>query len=399
MEFVELGNYVNIITKGTTPTSLGKNFVENGIKFLRAQNVINGKVLLNDDILFIDGSTHNKELKRSQIQEGDVLLTIAGTIGRTAIVKNINEPLNCNQAVALIRLGKSDIDKDYLCKYLSSNSAQNQYNRGKVSATISNLSLTQIRKLKIPLPKLEIQKKIAAILDEADKIRTLNKELIIKYDALTQSLFLEMFGNPFAGENIEPLKENVKIIGGYAFKSKDFVKDGIPLIKIGTVNKGYFEIDNFSFLPKEFLEKYSKWIVRPNDILMSLTGTVGKNDYGNVEVSDSTFLEYFLNQRVAKLEPNNEKYLKGFLLGLFSNLKTKTMLTKISRGVRQANISNRDIENLQMIVPPLKMQKKYIDSIELIKNQKQQVQVAAQKSEDLFNSLLQKAFKGELVKE
>ena len=63
-----------------------------------------------------------------------------------------------------------------------------------------------------------------------------------------------------------------------------------------------------------------------------------------------------MNQRVAKLEPSNDVYLKDFLFGMFSNNKTKKELTKISRGVRQANISNRDIENLKMITPSVENQ-------------------------------------------
>lgn len=247
----------------------------------------------------------------------------------------------------------------------------------------------------VKLPPLPTQKKIAAILDEADSYRQKTKALIAKYDELTQSLFLDMFGDPLKGETTI-LKNNIRIIGGYAFKSKDFVKHGAPLIKIGTVNKGYFDVINFSYLPKTYLTTHEKWCVKPGDILMSLTGTVGKDDYGNVEIATNQFENYLLNQRVAKIEPSNEVYLKGFLLGLFSNTKTKGELTKISRGVRQANISNKDIENLKMITPSISKQQKYIDAVKSIEAQKAQAQEELEKAEELFGSLLQGAFKGEL---
>ena len=205
-----------------------------------------------------------------------------------------------------------------------------------------------------------------------------------------------MFGDQFKGD-VSPLKNNISIVGGYAFKSNDFIKEGLPLIKIGTVNKGYFEIDNFSFLPKSYLSKYLKWNVKSGDILMSLTGTVGKDDYGNVEKATDHYENYLLNQRVAKLEPSNDVYLKDFLFGMFSNNKTKKELTKISRGVRQANISNRDIENLKMITPSVENQKLYISAVASIEAQKAQAQASLAQAEDLFNSLLQRAFKGELT--
>lgn len=256
--------------------------------------------------------------------------------------------------------------------------------------------ISKYSKLQVRIPPLEEQKKIAAILDAADDYRKKTKALINKYDQLTQSLFLDMFGDPFKGE-VSPLKNNITVLGGYAFKSKDFIQVGLPLIKIGTVNKGYFEIDNFSFLPESYLSNYSKWNVRPGDILMSLTGTVGKDDYGNVEKATDHYENYLLNQRVAKLEPSNGIYLKEFLFGMFRNNKTKKELTKISRGVRQANISNRDIENLEMITPRIEDQKLYVSAISEIEKQKQQAEASLVKAEELFSSLLQRAFMGELT--
>ena len=264
------------------------------------------------------------------------------------------------------------------------------------ATTLPSLTKKDLLKIEIPLPPLDQQKKIAAILDAADAYRQKTKALIEKYDELTQSLFIDMFGDPFNGK-VCLLKSNITITGGYAFKSKDFVSEGVPLIKIGTVNKGYFDTDNFSYLPESYLSKYQKWVVKKGDVLMSLTGTVGKDDYGNVEEVTDYFDNYLLNQRVAKLEPSNNIYLKGFIFNMLKNIKTKNKLTKISRGVRQANISNRDIENLEMITPSIEEQKKYISAVANIEEQKAQAQASLAGAEDLFNSLLQRAFKGELT--
>jgi len=287
---------------------------------------------------------------------------------------------------------RDNIILEYLCYYLNYADLSLHIN----GATRGKLNQSALNKIKIPLPPLAEQKKIAAILDAADRLRQKDAQLIAKYNALSQSLFLDMFGDPFHGDTF-PLSANLDILGGYAFKSSDFVDTGIPLIKIGTVNKGYFDTNNFSFLPDSFSSQYSKWLVIEGDILMSLTGTVGKDDYGNVEQATGEYTEYFLNQRVAKISPVNDNYLPKFLFGLFSNNKTKKELTRISRGVRQANISNRDINALKMIKPPISEQEKYVNAIKTIEAQKQQAQAAQQQSGDLFNSLLQRAFKGELT--
>jgi type I restriction enzyme S subunit len=319
----------------------------------------------------------------------DILFSVRAPVGPTNI-NNINACIG--RGLAAIRC--NNIERNYLLHYLRGN--EDKIASLGSGSTFKAITIGTLKELKIPLPPLDQQKKIAAILDAADTYRQKTKALITKYDELTQSLFLDMFGDPFSGD-VTPLKDNISIVGGFAFKSRDFVNKGIPLIKIGTVNKGYFEIDNFSHLPVSFLPSHSKWIVKHGDILVSLTGTVGKDDYGNVEKATEEYENYFLNQRVAKLEPSNHVYLKEFIFGMFSNNKTKKELTKISRGVRQANISNKDIENLKMITPLIKDQKKYISAIATIEAQKTQAQASLVQAEDLFNSLLQKAFKGELV--
>ena len=359
-----------------------------------------------------DNSGGNKKLAKSNfLKDGDIAVVdqgkklIAGFYNDTSLAVKTQPPyvvfgdhtrafkyvdfpfIMGADGTKVLQPKKDNCETKYLYYFfLSINVPNTGYNR----------HFKYLKNLKIPLPQLDKQKKIAAILDAADAYRQKTKALIFKYDELTQSLFLNMFGDPFKGD-VSPLKNNISIVGGYAFKSNDFIKEGLPLIKIGTVNKGYFEIDNFSFLPKSYLSKYLKWNVKSGDILMSLTGTVGKDDYGNVEKATDHYENYLLNQRVAKLEPSNDVYLKDFLFGMFSNNKTKKELTKISRGVRQANISNRDIENLKMITPSVENQKLYISAVASIEAQKAQAQASLAQAEDLFNSLLQRAFKGELT--
>jgi len=257
--------------------------------------------------------------------------------------------------------------------------------------------ISRFSKQDIPLPPLKTQQEIVEILDAATALRDHTKKLLEEYDLLAQSIFLEMFGDPTTGETIE-LKDSLNILGGYAFKSKDFIEAGIPLVKIGTVNKGYFDLRSFSFLPESYLSKYEKWIIKPTDMLISLTGTVGKQDYGNIEMATDDYDQYFLNQRVAKLEVNDQ-YNTLFFFYMFLQIQVKNILTKISRGVRQANLSNNDILSLKLIKPNINLQNEFAEKIEIIEQQKALAKQELLESEDLFQALLQKAFKGELVEE
>ena len=169
-----------------------------------------------------------------------------------------------------------------------------------------------------------------------------------------------MFGAPEINPynwSIEPLSNRIKVIGGYAFKSELFSdSDGIPVLRIGNINSGVFKPVNLVFYQED--NNLNRYIMYPGDLVMSLTGTVGKDDYGNVCILDNSYYAYYLNQRNAKLElgAGIDKYYLSTLLK-FETIKKK--LTGISRGVRQANISNMDILNLQVPIPPINLQEKF----------------------------------------
>jgi len=392
---IELGKSVELVTKGTTPTSLSEKFTKSGIKFLRAQNVVDGKVLIDDDILFIDNETHNSKLKRSQIIKGDVLLTIAGTIGRTAIVE-IDEELNCNQAVAIIRLGNSQIHPNFLCHFFASNSAQSQFTIGKVTATIPNLSLSQIKKLKIPLPPLPQQKKIASILDIADDYRQKTKALIAKYDELTQSLFLDMFGdpvtNPKGWEKIPLGKLSERIVVGHVGPTSDgYTEFGIPFLRTQNVRPNFINYNDLAQITSEFHNKLKKSQIFAKDILIS---RVGVNRGMAAVVPDDLNEANCANVVIV----GNTKFLNSYYLSFFLN---KSFGTKpeygYSVGSAQGVVNTSIVKKWPVFNASLELQNQFADRVQAIEAQKAQAQESLAKAEDLFNSLLQKAFKGELT--
>ena len=156
MELVTVGAVTSLVTKGTTPTSVGFPYVEEGIRFLRAQDLVGGTVMPRDDALFIS-PTADETLRRSRIAPGDVLLSIAGTIGRVAVVPDNAGTMNCNQAVAILRCTDA-LRPRFLRAALALASVRRQISSAAVTATIANLSLGQIRGLRIPLPQPSVQR-------------------------------------------------------------------------------------------------------------------------------------------------------------------------------------------------------------------------------------------------
>jgi len=164
-----LGDHCELITKGTTPTSIGKNFTTSGINFLKAESISMIGIPLVDKTAFIDCETH-RLLKRSQLKDGDILLSIAGVLGRVGIVNCEALPANTNQALAIIRLGDQSVwDRKFLFYFLRSRAILKQIIDVNVAAAQSNISLQNVHDLIIGTPKLlKEQTAIAKVLSNMD---------------------------------------------------------------------------------------------------------------------------------------------------------------------------------------------------------------------------------------
>ena len=147
---IPLANLCTVITKGTTPTTLGKAFTDSGINFLKAESILNSHSFDKTKFAHIDSET-NQLLKRSIIKEGDIVFTIAGTLGRFAIVDEEILPANTNQAVAIIRVDQEKICPEYLYSCFIGNWHNDYYSKRIQQAVQANLSLTTIKSLPIPM--------------------------------------------------------------------------------------------------------------------------------------------------------------------------------------------------------------------------------------------------------
>ena len=386
----QLSNLCKVITKGTTPTSIGYNFSDNGIIFLRVQNINGGQVNYEQQTLFIDELTH-KALSRSQILAGDILVSIAGTIGRAGIVPDNAPPLNCNQAVAIVRTNGS-IFRSYLRHWLESNDAQSQMIGSTVTGTIANLSLTQIGNLRVPLPPITQQKRIAEILDRTQSLISKRKEAIAKLDTLTQSLFLEMFGDPVKNENNLPvtrLGDLTKISSGSTPSRKipEYFNGNIPWVKTTEVN-GSLITDTEEKITDLALKNSSCHLYPVGSILIALYGQ-GKTR-GQCAVLG---IEAATNQACGALLPN-ASYNTNFLFAQLS--MSYNRLRAMARGGNQENLNLGLISDFTVLLPPLPLQKEFAQRVEAVEKLKATHRASLSQLEALFASLQHRAFRGEL---
>jgi type I restriction enzyme S subunit len=191
-EVKKLGEECELITKGTTPTSIGKDFKSSGINFIKIESLTGNGRIIKDKVAFIDIDTNNL-LKRSQIKQGDVLFSIAGALGRVALVDDEILPANTNQALAIIRLRKeSAIDLKYLYFYLNSKKIQGHILSISVQGAQANLSLLNISELSIEFPLKTEQIEIGETLSDMDAELSGLEGKLEKYRQLKQGMMQQL---------------------------------------------------------------------------------------------------------------------------------------------------------------------------------------------------------------
>lgn len=277
--------------------------------------------------------------------------------------------------------------KPFFKYFLSSPSFQDfLLQASAMRAAQAGFSKEDIQDYPLPVPPIAKQETIVAELDCLSRIIEKKKQQLEELDALAQSIFYEMFGDPAEndkGWDVKMMGNVVNVRGGYAFKSTLFTDKGVPVLRIGNINTGKLKADSIVFYKED--KSLEKYVVYPNDLVISLTGTAGKDDYGNVCVLDNTYPMYYLNQRNAKIELSSEvvtEYIKYVL----KDASIKARLTGINRGVRQGNISNKDIESLLIQTPPINLQNDFALKIESIEKQKELIAQSIKETETLFNS-------------
>lgn len=242
-----LGPNCEIITKGTTPTSIGRVFTDTGVSFLKAESLSENGRAIPDKVAFIDFATHAL-LKRSQLSEGDVLISIAGVLGRVGFVEKEDLPANINQALALVRLGKdTSLVRGFLFYCLRSPVVAKQIRDITVQAAQANISLRNVREFLLPVPPTKAeQEAIAEALSDADALIESLEQLLAKKRELKQGAMQELLTGKkrlpgFRGEweaaNLQSVVDRITGVWGANDSSPDHPRP-IDIIRAGDISQG-----------------------------------------------------------------------------------------------------------------------------------------------------------------
>ncbi len=388
MKRVKLGKVLNIQNGFAFQSA---EYSESGYFVMRIGNVQDGYIDLNNP-KYIE--LEKKELERFVLNSNDILVSLTGNVGRVGIIKDEHLPAVLNQRVARITIrDDSELDFNYLFNFLRSPSFIDVLVGAGHGAAQQNVSTKEIENIEIPLPPLSEQKRIAGILDAADRLRQQDKALIGCYNQLAQSVFLEMFGDPVRNERgweVKELEEVTTKLGDGLHGTPVYSEDGDHFFVNGNnLHSGKIVIGETTKKVSETEYLKHRKPLDDTTVLVSINGTLGRIAFYSGE-------KIILGKSACYFNLNLSAIQKPYIFYLLQSDYFQNYALEESTGTTIRNVSLKSMRKFLVPVPPLPLQQKFAEVIENIEHQKAQAEASGKESEGLFQSLLQSAFKGEL---
>ncbi|MBJ7881873.1 restriction endonuclease subunit S [Gelidibacter salicanalis] len=373
---------------------------EGKIRLIQLADIGDG-FFINKSARFMNKETANK-LRCTFLEKGDILVArMPDPLGRCCIFPlEGTEKFVTAVDVCIIRPTK-DVCTPYLAYMINSPFNRSEIDRQSTGTTRRRITKKRLGSLEIPLLPLKTQQNIAQILDDAAALRDKTKQLLTEYDLLAQSIFLEMFGDPVINQmnwNTLNLKKLTTKIGSGATPrggKEAYEKEGMSLIRSLNIHDNKFKLKDLALINEDQAAKLKNVTIKKDDVLINITGA----SVARCAIVPDEILPARVNQHVSILRSKKNILNPVFLLHLIisPNSKVKFIGVGSSNAATRESITKEQLETFEIIVPQIALQNQFAEKIALIERQKELAQQELKESENLFNCLLQKAFKGELV--
>ena len=360
MKLVRLGDVCEVVS-GSTPKSNIPEYWDGEIKWITPAELNDDSYVVYDSVRHItDLGVQKTGLK--PFPAGTVILSSRAPIGKTAIA---GCEMYCNQGFKNL-ICSEVIDNRYLYHYLSAKTEYlNSLGRG---ATFKEISKSIVENIEIPLPSLEEQRKLADQFEQIKQLISLRKMQIYKLDQLVKSRFIELFGDPVAntfGWKQALLCEVTSKIGSGATPrggKESYQTEGITLIRSMNVHDGRFEYKDLAHITEEQAVQLDNVTVKEGDVFINITGA----SVARSCIVPKDTLPARVNQHVAIIRCVRACFHPVFANNMFVNDRFKGHLLEIgeSGGATRQAITKQQLENLTVILPPLKLQEQFVAFVE-----------------------------------
>ncbi len=339
-----LGDMTEVVTKGTTPSTLGEGFTTQGVNFIKSEAVSYDGKINKSTFVYISYGMHEK-LKRSQLKENDILFSMAGIfLGKTGLVTKEMLPANTNQAIAIIRVNQNLAIPRFVHYFLRQKSTIEYVNNISGQSAQPNINFQEIKSIELALPSIEEQKAIAAVLSSLDdKIDLLHRQNST-LEAMAETLFRQWFVEEAPEDWVrKPIGEVLTtVLGGTPSTTKpEFWNGSVPWINSGEINK-FRILEATKFISELGLKKSNAKLLPIGTTVVAITGAT----LGQVSLLE---IETCANQSVIGIIPS-EQLPKEYVF-LWIKLKIEEIILNETGGA-QPHINKNDINNTEILIPP-----------------------------------------------
>ena len=381
------------ITSGGTPLTSKTEYYNGDIPWAITEDITSSDMYIKQTKKKITKKGINNSSAKL-FPKGTLLLTMYGTVGKVAITE---VEMATNQAI-LGLIPKKQVDTLYLYYFLKS--FENKWQNFMRTTTQSNINATIVKRLLVPIPPLEEQKKIVEILQFADYLKERRKEAIKLIDKIVMSLFYDMFGDPATNPKGWEVKKIGNIIedikSGFAY-GKFNKERGIPQLRPYNITEdGKLDLSTLKYVPdtKKNIEGY---YLKTGDIIFNNTNSpelVGKT---TIFKSD---LDCVFSNHLTRIRLDETKATPAYIKQLFNYLWLKRVFqNRCHQWVNQASINNKNLRELEILLPPLDLQQEFTEIVSKLEDKRKQMEEAEEKLEMLYQILLKQAFTGKLTEE
>ncbi|HHR6404545.1 TPA: restriction endonuclease subunit S [Providencia alcalifaciens] len=388
----------DVCTKVTDGSHNPPKAVETGLPMLSSRNVMDYG-LIWDNFRLIPEEAFERENKRTQISDGDVLLTIVGTIGRSCVIRNLDKPFTLQRSVAVLSTEK--LIPEFLSYQLKAPSIQECFLSNAKGSAQKGIYLNQLKLLRLVYPPINEQKRIVQKLDLLltridTAIEHLQESVILK-NALLQSA---LDGQFFAITDRMTIESLAEIKGGKRLPKGEKLSDDVtdhPYIRVADfTDKGTVDLSGIKYISKDIHEQIKRYVISKNDLYISIAGTIGKTGFVPPELDGANMTENAAKLVIKNKQQLNLSYL--YLFTLTSDFSAQAGLA--TKTVAQPKLALTRLSKIEIPICSLEEQKALVSTIEALKRKIHDAEESIlNKIEDLKSlkaSILDSAFKGEL---
>lgn len=375
---IKLSNAVEILSGFAFKSELFSD--SDGIPIIRIRDVVRG----------FSETRYTGDFDAAYIIQNDEI--VIGMDGNFNAAKWRGGPALLNQRVCRIKADTRILDEGYLFHFLPL--ALKKIEDATPFVTVKHLSVKDIREIDIPLPPLPEQRRIAAILDQADALRAKRREALAQLDSLTQSIFIEMFGDPLSSISTWPKYTFGDLLShlvyGPRFYNDEYSQNGIRIVRITDLDEhGGL---NFTEMPRMAVDEseIQKYALKEGDLIFARSGSVGKSAVFPKDAPPCIAGAYFIVMRF------KDSVLPLFVRSVLATDSIQRFIHHRSRQAIQPNFSGPAIRELPLPVPPIDYQKTFVVRTRAIEKAKVLHKTSLAQLNQLFASLQHRAFRGEL---